>query len=69
MDLMEWRIAIGFNWSYEWKLFIAKTIISNSKCELLQINDRNGGFLAMQVSIDEWWSGQDDDNAMPCDNG
>jgi hypothetical protein len=30
-----------------------KTILSNSKCEILWINNRNGGFLVVQISIDE----------------
>jgi hypothetical protein len=35
------------------------------KCKILQINDKNRGFLALQVSIFEWWSSR----AMSCDNG
>ncbi len=63
------KLHSGFNWSYEWRLWIAKTILSSSKCEILQINDGGRGFLALQVSADEWWRGWDGKRPMSCDNG
>jgi len=69
LTLWSGKLHYGFNWSYEWKLWVAKTILSSSTCEVLRIIGRNKGFLALQVSIVEWRSGPNGDRTMSCDNG
>jgi hypothetical protein len=59
----------GFNWNCEWGLWTLEAIMSSSKCEILQINDGNRDFLALQISIDEWWKGCDGKRPMSCDSG
>jgi hypothetical protein len=46
-----------------------EVIFFSSKCKILQINSINVGFLALQVFVNEWWSGWDDDKVGSCDNG
>jgi len=63
------KLHCGFNWSFEWKMWTMEAILSNLKCKILQISDKKRGFLALQISIVEWWNGLDGTRAMSHDNG
>jgi len=36
LTLWSGKLHYGFNWSYEWKMWVAKTILFSSTCEVLQ---------------------------------
>jgi hypothetical protein len=51
------------------KTMSKEVILFSSKCEILWISSGSRGFLALQISINEWWKSCDGERPMSHDSG